>query len=253
MRRRSRKRQRIRGLVPRLGQVLWVLERSAIRHPSTLLLCAIIGASAWAVWAHGGQAEIFRIVEVNLPAHSSLKLREPLIGEPIWSVNLEALAESLHAQQPWLKEVRVIRQLPNTLRIHTVERLPVAQVQMGGWHPVDREGVILPQASATPIEGLVRLVGVSQQDALQRGLRIRTRLSRSAPTLARRITDINVADEQAIRLMMDGAIEVRCGSEAELAMHLKRLEAALKTMAKQPLAIRYIDVRFSEPVIGPRT
>jgi len=226
-----------------------------------LLLCAVIGLSVWAVWAHGGQAEIFRIVDVKLPAQSSLKLREPLIGEPIWSVDLEALAESLHAQQPWLKEVRVIRQLPNTLRIHTVERLPVAQVQMGGWHPVDREGVVLPQASAAPIEGLMRLGGIgvgrygdaSQQQALQRGLRIRTMLYRSAPMVARRITDINVADEQAIRLMMDGTIEVRCGSEAELAMHLKRLEAALKTIAKQPLAIRYIDVRFSEPVIGPST
>jgi len=235
--------------------------RSAVRHPSTLLLCAVLGLCAWAVWAHGGQADIFRIAEVKLPAHSSLKLREPLIGESMWSVDLEALAESLHAQQPWLKEVRVTRQLPDTLRIDTVERHPVAQVQMGGWHAVDGEGVILPQASAAPIEGLMRLgdIGVGragdagQRQALQRGLRVRARLSRSAPTVARRITEINVADEQAIRLLMDDAIEVRCGSEAELAVHLQRLEAALKTIAKQPLAIRYIDVRFSEPVIGPST
>jgi cell division septal protein FtsQ len=245
--------------VPRLGQALWALGRAILRHPSTLTLCAVLGLSAWAVWAHGGQAEMFRIVEVQLPAQSSLTVREPLIGEPIWSVDLHALAAALHAQQPWLKEVRVIRRLPNTLRIHTVERLPVAQVQMGGWHAIDREGFILPQASATPIEGLVRLGGMgvrragdaSQPSALQRGLRLRALLYRHAPTVARRITDINVADEQAIRLMLDGAIEVRCGSEAEFTMHLTRLEAALQTMANQPMAIRYIDVRFSEPVIGP--
>ena len=70
-------------------------------------------------------------------------------------------------------------------------------------------------------------------------------------SLARRVTEIQVGDATQIRLMLDDAIEVRCGNEAELGAALQRLQAALKVIARQQLPAAYIDVRFNEPVIGP--
>ena len=140
-----------------------------------------------------------------------------------------------------------------------------AGAQVGGWYPLDREGFILPQGSAEPSARLVRVVGLdrltvglhvgtrSTDDRLSLALRVLEKLRRAPPAVARRLTEINVADPQQIRFVMDGATEVRCGSETELDAHLARLRAALKVLAKQPMAARYIDVRFPEPVIGPRT
>ena len=252
---RSRTRRRVPGLLPRLGRGLLAFGRWAAHHPHAIVVWAGVGACAWAVWAHGSHAQMFQIAHVEWPAHSSLELREPLIGENLWNVDLQTLADTLHRQQPALKEVRVIRQLPNTLRIHAVERRPIAQVQIGGWHPVDDEGFVLPHTSPAPLEGLIRFSGIEwgrgagRQDSLQRALRIRE-LLRPRAAIARRVTDINVTDAQAIRLTIDGEIEVRCGAEAEFALQLQRLEDFLKTMAKQSLAVRYIDVRFAEPVVG---
>ena len=48
-------------------------------------------------------------------------------------------------------------------------------------------------------------------------------------------------------------VEVRCGAEADLATHLDRLQAVLKVIRRRSLAVRYIDLRFQEPVIGPRS
>jgi hypothetical protein len=124
-------------------------------------------------------------------------------------------------------------------------------VRLERWHPVDREGILLPGQAAAD-ERLVRLVGVdraNREERLQLGLRILQMLRRT-PWLSRRVTELNVAEPTALRLILDGTIEVRCGSEAELDGHLKRLQATLRTVAKQPMDIQYIDLRFQEPVIG---
>jgi hypothetical protein len=53
--------------------------------------------------------------------------------------------------------------------------------------------------------------------------------------------------------VLDGTTEVRCGSEAELSDQLDRLQDALKTIARNQMTVRYIDVRFREPVVSPAT
>jgi len=58
---------------------------------------------------------------------------------------------------------------------------------------------------------------------------------------------------QQLRFLLDGETEVRCGAETDLGVQLERLRATLKAISKQSMAVRYIDVRFKEPVIAPRT
>jgi cell division septal protein FtsQ len=208
---------------------------------------------------------------VYLPPQSSLQLRQPLIGANLWDLDIRALADDLKKQQPWLKEIRVVRQLPNAIRIEPIPRVPIAQVridlsaQAGRWYPVDRDGFILPESNADPADRLIRLVGFERtggalragrentDERLKLALRVLEALRRAPSLIPRRLTEINVGNPQQIRFLIDGETEVRCGSEAELGAQLERLQAALKAVAKQPLDVRYIDVRFQEPVIGPRT
>jgi hypothetical protein len=136
----------------------------------------------------------------------------------------------------------------------------VAQVRLDHWHPVDAEEFVLPEGSPEPAETLVRLAGVersglragrqSRDERLRLGLRVIATLRRTPTLIARRVTEVNVSDPRQIRFLLDGRTEVRCGSEAELDAHLQRLRAALRAVAKESMEVRYIDVRFQEPVIG---
>jgi cell division septal protein FtsQ len=225
------------------------------------VLLGVTAASLWALWGYTQRAQIFRIKQIILPANASFTVRESLIGTSLWTLDARALSQELKRQQPWLKEVRVVRELPSTVRVETEARVPIAQVRLGtGWHLVDREGFILPQASAEPTAELVRLVGVGRggsrigdnaDEQLLLALRVLQALQRLPSPLRRRISDIDVTEPRQLRFSIDGETEVRCGSEVELETQLQRLSAALKAIAKQRVAARYIDVRFSEPVVGP--
>ncbi|MDP3722231.1 MAG: cell division protein FtsQ/DivIB [Candidatus Omnitrophota bacterium] len=257
-----RRRRRVRGLAPLLVERVKALGRWLLHHPHPFLLAVGLTAALWAVATYAQQTEAFRIHTVQWPPETSFELREPLIGKNLWAVDLVGVAEELRRQQPWLKEVRVVRQLPDTLQIDAVPRQPAAQVWLKQqWFPVDREGFILPWGSREPASGLVRLVGFqpsagalrlgadNTNERLQLGLRVLEALQRAPTSIARRVTELDVADPQQIRFLLDD-VEVRCGAEADLAAHLDRLQAVLKIIHRQSLAVQYIDLRFQEPVIG---
>ena len=249
-----------------MGQALWRGVRWCAGHPQPVIACGVAVACLWAFWGYATRSEAFRITDVQWPANSVLNVPAPsLIGRNLWTVDLDALAAQLHAQQPFLKRLRVIRVLPNTLQVQVQERIPVAQVHLGGWHAVDREGFILPQASPVPFDRLVTLAGVEHPSAplkvgrentgerLLRALRLVERLSGSRVLVGHRLTRVDVADPQQLSFALDEGLDIRCGSEEALSAHLQRLRAVLQRVAKHPLEIRYIDVRFRDPVIGPRT
>lgn len=257
--------------MPRLGRWGWEHLLSFLRAPQRVLLFGAFTGFVWLLWSYTQHAEAFRITSIQLPQTASLRLRQSLIGTSLWDLDLQGLADELHQQQPWLKEVRVIRQLPNTLRIEPIERRPVAQVKLEGWCPVDRDGFVLPPSLNRNPESLVRVVGVERggtpvrvgkdnrtHELLQLALRLLDKLRRAPALVSYQLIEIQVADPRAIRFLIarqGGAepIEVRCGSEAELDMQLKRLRTALTVVARRALAVEYIDVRFPEPVLGPRT
>jgi cell division septal protein FtsQ len=248
-----------------------------MRRPQSLILSGVLAITGWALWDYARRMDAFRITQVVLPSEGSFTLREPILNTNLWGLDIHALAGELKRQQPWLKEVRVIRQLPNAVRVEAIPRTPVAQVrlaQAGGWHPVDPEGVLLPSASGAASDDLVRLSGTgtalrvgnaNTDERLLLALRVLQKLRRSPVLVSRRLTEINVADPRQIRFIVDlparpaggaqagGGLEVRCGSEPELDAHLSRLRASLRRISRQPVPVQYIDVRFQEPVVGPRT
>ena len=238
--------------------------RWLITHPSWLAALAITGGLAYATWTTMLVSPAFRVTTVQLPPESSLRVPDDVIGENLWRVDVASLSRLLHAQQPQLKQVRVTRVPPSTLRIDIRERLPMAQVQVGDWHPIDDEGFVLPSRSSVPLDGLVILKGVSDAksplkvgrahdgERLQRALRVAHLLAGSLLLRGARVLSIDVGDPAQLRFTLDGDIEIRCGSEPELAMQLKRLRAALESVWQHQVAVRYIDVRFPDPVIGPR-
>src|SRR3990167_6809626 len=113
--RRHRHRRRVTGLIPGLFRLAWSGLRWFIRHPQTLVVAGAVAALGWALWGYVQRSDAFRIARVTFPLESPLTLRDPLLGKNLLAVDIQALSEELKRQQPSLKEVRVVRQLPNTL------------------------------------------------------------------------------------------------------------------------------------------
>ena len=63
-------------------------------------------------------------------------------GEPLVKVDLENVRERL-LSHPMVRDVSVARELPDTLRIHVVERTPAAALFDGGFLILDSDGVVL--------------------------------------------------------------------------------------------------------------
>ena len=261
----ARRRRGVVGLIPWLGRTVWRAIRFGIGHPQPVIAVALLGGCLGGLWGFAKRSDAFLITEVHLPVNCSLKIPGFLIGQNIWAVELRGLAATLKAQQPSLKRLRVIRHLPNTLDIEVIERTPVAQLKLVQWRLVDDNGFILPQASPTPWEGVVILKGVdslktplkvaqaNSSDRLLLALRVVARLKKSPALIGHRVSQVSVMDPQQVSFVIDDGIEIRCGNEDDLAAHLDRLRAVLRLVARQSLAIRYIDVRFKEPVLGPQT
>lgn len=263
MSRRRKPGRQMPGVLPRLIRRMIDGGAWLLRHPHSAIAGALLMASGWALWTYAQRADAFRVTRVEMPQDPTFTLRDSVVGDNIWKVDLGLMAERLKQQQPWLKNVRVIRQLPDTIRVSAIQRQPVAQVRIDRWYPVDREGFVLPQGTTLPDERLIQLTVDRSRSALRAGaetpderllaaLRILSQLRRSPALASRRVTEINVSDAQSVRFVLDGETEIRCGAEEELDAQMGRLQATLRAVAKQDLAVRYIDLRFQDPVVGTR-
>ena len=253
------------GLLPRLAQWIIGQGRAIITHPHSLVCGGVLLIALWGLGAALQRAEAFKITRVELPEQPAFTLKFSPIGSNLWRVDVRGIADILKAQQPSLKDVRVIRHMPNTLRIEAVERRPVAAVQLDQWYPMDAAGFVLPDPSPVAPEGLLRITGLSSRtvkvgrdnadDRVLLVLRLRARLRRAPSSIAKSLVELNVADDRELRLVLrhgDEEVEVRCGSEGELETHLRRLHASLRALGSRAWSARYIDVRFPQPVVAPR-
>lgn len=260
------RRRTIRGVLPWLASTLWRGVRWTVMHPRGLIALGVVLACGWTAWRSITTSDAFRITDVRMPAESHLSVPVSSVkGRNLWTVDLKALEANLKAQRPHLKRVRVIRLLPSTLQVEVVERVPVAQLFLGGWHPVDADGYILPQTGSVPLEQLVLLKGIDSpkqplkvgqanaNERLSRALQIAEQLRRSPLLAGHRLTTVDVANPAQLTFVIDEDVEIRCGDDTQLASHLRRLRAVLRQVAKHGLEVRYIDLRFPDPVIGPRT
>ncbi len=250
-------RRRHRGLIPQLGLLLWRMVRWVVTRPAlwALLMVGVGGGSG--MWYLLTQTEAFRIAHIEAPHDLEITLPNDLIGRNIWTVDLEVLTSQLEARHPHLKRIRVLRRLPQTLVIEVLARRPIGQVkqaQASGaqWHPVDRDGVVLPGVGRTPSKDLVVLKGIGGEEDRRRAVRIAERLQRHPALIGHRVTSVDLQAPDRLIVVLDEAMEIRFSHEDQLAQQLNRLRIALNVIAQYSVDVSYIDVRFEEPVVGQR-
>lgn len=98
-------------------------------------------------WTISG-LEILKVREIEIKGNYHLS-KEALLNitdmnrDNILKINLESLRIKI-LESPWLKEVMIRRELPGTIKIHLIERIPQAVIDYGdSFYLVDGEGVII--------------------------------------------------------------------------------------------------------------
>ena len=127
-----------------------------------ILAVIVLAGGSWLGWQAYRlltHADIFQISGVDVKGVGHLgdadleNIAGMFKGQNIFRVDLEAAARRAHAN-PWIKDIRIYRRLPNRISMTVVERVPGAVLDTGrGRYLIDNEAMVierLPKEGASP-------------------------------------------------------------------------------------------------------
>ena len=182
----------------------------------------------------------------------------------IHQVNLEQLKRKILTHHPEFRAVVVKRIFPNALKIEIESRRPVAQIFLKKYYLTDKDGRILPSPKSLPDPELPVIKGLELEaadlkvgkeyhlDRLKKGLALIEAVEVTRAIRLADVASIDVLDNKSLDLYLKSGIQVKIGKEM-FAERLKVLSKALEQLAVPQEQIRYIDLRFDDPVIGPKS
>lgn len=245
------------------------------RHGSKVLLAfvtllVLVAAVSGVVRAYrsfvGSELFTLRQVEVNGAVRASREeltqmLRQKVGRQSLWQVDLVALRNEV-LRYAWVREARVERVLPDTLRVTLSERDPFALMRRANgsvvW--VDREGIVLGERTAFKnlaippiISGLEEGEGsaAANRQRLNVYQQLLNELDKEEPKLSDKVDEINLDDVSDVRLrLVERKISVLLGEINFRA----RLEAALKILdavdRKDVAALNLLNVSDAERIVN---
>ncbi|MBU2979412.1 cell division protein FtsQ/DivIB [Alteromonas sp. C1M14] len=139
--------------------------------------------------------------------------------------------------QPWIYRASVRKQWPNTLKIYLVEQKPVAQWNddfllnpYGDTFSASAEGLSLPKLFGP---------GGSEKTALEGFNAMQSLLA----TTAMPITELSLSERFAWEIQLANGIELNLGRQ-EFIDRLQRFIDVYPLLARQPKAVKYVDLRY---------
>jgi len=185
------------------------------------------------------------------------RLVDGLRGQNILKVDFHEYERRM-LSSPWIADVTLYRALPARVRIHVVERVPLAIARIDrGLYLVDRMGVVMAEYGPAHRELDLPLVD-GLTDAKAAGGAVvpeRIRLAydcltalEAAPELRQRLSELNVSDpHDAVVVVDDDSALLHLGTErfVERLQGYLDLRPALRTRYHR---IDYVDLRFDDRV-----
>jgi cell division protein FtsQ len=253
-----------RGLIP---QTKW--GRIAVGAGAVVVLGAIAGALAFTsrFLMHD---ERFRIassqsVEIEGNAHVTRSQMLSVFGEDIdrniFHVPLGDRKRQLE-QMPWVEHATVMRLLPNRIRVHVVERTPVAFVRQGSTiGMVDASGVLLdipPDAPGNPNFSFPVVTGISANEPLStRAPRMKLyekfvqELDGGGTKISSQLSEVDLSDPEDVRALIpdhNAEVLVHFGEENFLPRYRSMQEHMAEWRQQYP-RLSSVDMRYDRQVV----
>jgi len=188
-----------------------------------------------------------------------------VLGANIFLVDLNDLKERIEAAHPELRDIVVRRALPDRLIIQARQRLAVAQVYGDRLYSIDKDGVFLPYANNSvegdiPLISGIRVAGPARSSAVQKerikkALFLIDALSVNKKLLMYRIKTVDISDIRNISFFLSAKdaekVEIKIG-DGEFNKRLDVLATIMEQLGQDIGRVKYIDLRFEDPIVGPR-
>ncbi len=234
---------------------------SKISHAlAKALIIAVIGSGCylgWLAYTWIIRSKAFQIVGVDVAGVRHLSENElkniagVFTGHNIFRVNLEEAARRARAN-PWVKEVRFYRRLPNRVSMVVSERVPAAVLDAGsGLYLVDSDEVIIDRlskesASAQPLPTVaikdlkVRLGDQVGTEGMAEALTLLAELSARGGWTLTEITIKANSPETLSVMYAEHEFKIGRGNYSE---KLRRLAEVMADVKQRNLDIAYVDLR----------
>jgi cell division protein FtsQ len=224
-----------------------------------LIMAVIVSGCyvGWQAYMWVIRSEAFQIAGVDVSGVRHLSENELkniagfFTGQNIFRVNLDEAVRRARAN-PWVKEVRIYRRLPNRVSMVVSERLPVAVLDTGsGPYLVDGEGVIIDRlskesASAQPLPTIAikdhkaKLGDQVGTEGMAEALTLLEELSARGGWRLAEITIKANSPETLSVLYADYEFKIGSGNYSE---KLRRLAEVMADVKQRNLNIAYVDLR----------
>jgi cell division protein FtsQ len=220
----------------------------------------VFGANSWKSSLKIKQIKIDgnRIVGEN----EILQLTQVQIQSLLYNADLTAIQRNVMSHH-YIKDAIVERNLPNSIHIQVVERVPIAIVNRPETMYVDDEGVVLPRSISHRIFDLPMMSGISESEPLAMGstikqpdvmeaLHLLATMKMVNRPLYHNISEIQVRNGGDIVVYStEGGIPIIFGRD-DIPGKLVRLETFWNTIVRTRGAqsLQYVDLRYQDQIVA---
>jgi cell division septal protein FtsQ len=183
-----------------------------------------------------------------------------LKGRNIFRIDLTEEAKSISRSYPAYKKIRLIKGLPNRIFVDFVRRQPLGLIKLYRYFCVDQDRMLFDLPGEVGQMDLPIILGLETKifgpkpgkeynlKELELALNILKEARRNKRLRNHKITAINVANPAGAALVIDAGLEIRIG-QGEIGNKIELLGNLLAQVKNDLPNIKYIDLRFNEPVI----
>jgi cell division protein FtsQ len=235
--------------------------RTGIKHVVlqiiTVVMIAAGGLLAWKAYQTLLHAEMFQIAGVDVTGAKQVSQAElraiagVFTGQNIFKVDLETPVRRARAN-PWVKDVRIYRRLPNRISMAVTERVAFARLDTGaGRYLMDSDGVVIDRiekdnASEWPLP-VVAITGSRVRpgeqvtyEGMPDSLMLIAEIAERGGWRLNEVTIKAGSPETLSVLYADHEFKIGTGNYAE---KLRRLAEILSDGTQRGLEIAYVDLR----------
>lgn len=186
-----------------------------------------------------------------------------LKGKNLFNVDLKKIERQLQMEYPRFSQLRILKKFPNQILVVASTRAPFAQTRINGKIAIlDDEGAVvalsadldthLPLVTGVRLStGKITIGSPMQSIPLSTALAVVKAFRAEATLAAYRISKIDVANLSQIYFYITEDLKVIL-DEDDLGRELKILGLVLSQTKNELENVRYIDLRFKEPVLGKK-
>ena len=225
-----------------------------------IAICLVFSANAWKSSLKIKQIKIDgnRIVGAN----EILQLTQVQMNTLLYKVDLTAVQRNVMSHH-YIKDAIVERNLPNSIHIQVVERVPIAIVNRSETMYLDENGVVLPRSISHRLFDLPMISGISASEPMVLGsiinqpdvieaLQLLTTMKTVNRPMYHNISEVQVRNGGDIVVYSaEGGVPIIFGRD-EMPNKLVRLETFWNTIVRTrgTQLLQYVDLRYQDQIVA---